>query len=516
MTTIPIEQTPEQRAAALKAAGVSSASPPQINPASPTDVSKIGTAPQFNLPVYAPPAQLPVLPPPPIDFGVATKQTAVDKSQTDLNSALDLQGSEAQVRSDLEAQYGVPDINSNLNELYAKDAQYEADLNNLSSNVLKSNVTSEDRLAPTFAIQGEQAQAQRQAIFQQQNINIQRATNSATIAGAQGRLSMANDYIQKALDAEFTPLASKIDYFKTVLANNQATLSTAEQNQIQQQITADQQTYNEGVSNKTEIYNTMLTALKYGADPVTAQKIQNAATPEDALQIAAPFLQDPQAKYELESARLDNLLKQAQINETTARTASIGTSSSSTASSASSSSAQQKAAAQAQDAIPALQDTLNLISDIQTSPGLASSVGPNPLARIQLTSPLTGAKQSFVASVHQLINQQTLNQLLNLKAEGGTLGALSDSEGNLLRSAATKLSDWEIKDSKGNGTGNFNIDEKSFLNELNTIKTLTQRAITRASMNLISPDEHTTLSSYFNDASSTASAPFNPADFYNQ
>ncbi len=96
---------------------------------------------------------------------------------------------------------------------------------------------------------------------------------------------------------------------------------------------------------------------------------------------------------------------------------------------------------------------------------------------------VTGAGQAFAGSVHQLTSQSTLNQLLELKAAGGTLGALSDQERIMLQNAATKLNDWEIKTGSGEnriGTGVWNIDEKNFLKELNTLKTLTRSAIERA------------------------------------
>lgn len=123
---------------------------------------------------------------------------------------------------------------------------------------------------------------------------------------------MANDYITKALDAQFTPLASKIEYLKGVLNDNRASLSQAEQNQLQQQITQQQNAYNEGLQNKKDIYNVMLTAAQSGADNITLQKIQNASSPGEAAALAGSALG---AKFKADQAQqeFDNKIKLAQL-----------------------------------------------------------------------------------------------------------------------------------------------------------------------------------------------------------
>ena len=312
-------QSSDQRAATYRDAGV--ALPTATSPIS---VDKL-TAPALSIPTYTPPPATTIAPPAPIDFGVAAKQTAVDTSQADLKAALDQQGNEAAVRTQLETAQGVPDINKQLNELYSKDAGYQSDLSNIASEQLQKNNVSTDRLAPTFAINGEQAQIARQAQNAQQNINIQRATNAALITAAQGRLSTANDYIQKALDAQFTPLASQIDYLKTVLTNNQNSLSTAEQNQLQSQITDKTNAYNAAKDAKTQIYNVLLTASQNGADNVTLQKIQNAATPELAIAAAGNFTSDPTAKAQaLASLQLTNAQIKNTLADAATKAAAIG------------------------------------------------------------------------------------------------------------------------------------------------------------------------------------------------
>jgi hypothetical protein len=325
-----------------------------FNEAAPVDAQTLTQGSQFNLPTYTPPVTSNNTAPPPgwdattyanfksanptlepdaydtgvmqgtitpqgsqpIDFGVTKDQNAVDSTQSELKTAEDQQGQKSAVQSQLEDQQGVPGINSTLQELYAKDANYAADLSNLNSNELQTDLTSEDRFAPTSAISGEQAQAARQKAFLAQNVNIQRATNSAAITAAQGRLSLANDYITKALDAQFTPIASQIDYLKTVLTQNQSNLSDAEKEQLQYQITQQQNALDQQKSDKTDIYNVLLAAAQNGADANTLRTIQSATTPEDAIAAAGNSLNTP--KTQVVNANGRALLVNTQTGQTIA------------------------------------------------------------------------------------------------------------------------------------------------------------------------------------------------------
>ena len=127
-----------------------------------------------------------------------------------------------------------------------------------------------------------------------------------------------------------------------------------------------------------------------------------------------------------------------------------------------------------------LQTKIDLITSLENSDGLAGSVGAYAVSR---WTPLTidkAERLSFAGGVHQLTSQETLSSLINLKAAGGTLGALSDQERVMLQNAATKISGWEIKDKSGIGTGVWEVSEADFLAELGRIKTLAQRALARA------------------------------------
>jgi len=170
-----------------------------------------------------------------------------------------------------------------------------------------------------------------------------------------------------------------------------------------------------------------------------------------------------------------------------------------------------------------LSDKIQLIDNIKASSGLNQRVGSNIVSRIPsgfwsgvgkaasivgLPTLITGALaessgsgQSFAGDVHRLTNQEFLDKLIDAKSRGATFGALTDREGDALRSAATQLNDWEIKNSKGIGTGIWNIDEKSFNAELDRIKELAQTSLQRSTglASNLQEDEKAQLDSLFDD-----------------
>jgi murein DD-endopeptidase MepM/ murein hydrolase activator NlpD len=104
---------------------------------------------------------------------------------------------------------------------------------------------------------------------------------------------------------------------------------------------------------------------------------------------------------------------------------------------------------------------------LNNTSGINTAVGTGLFSRSGLNK---GAQQRLLADVEQLISRDTLDSLINLKAQGGTLGALSDSELALLQSSANKISTW-LEDDK------IKAKESDFINEVNRIKGLTLKAL---------------------------------------
>lgn len=140
----------------------------------------------------------------------------------------------------------------------------------------------------------------------------------------------------------------------------------------------------------------------------------------------------------------------------------------------------EKARLQAEASLPFLEKkVLDIDTLINDQVGISGAVGPNFAYRTDPSNFITGAKGDFIAGVEQLISQETLDTLINLKAQGGTLGALSNEERLMLQQAASKIGNWAIKGSDGKTTG-YKTSEASFKKELQTLKDLAQKAINRA------------------------------------
>ena len=284
---IPIQQTDEQRKAALAAAGVSPASlPPQINPASPIDVSKIGTTSQVALPTLpntplpnyanvsvttpaapalpATPDTTQTNPTPPVITN--TPEEAQLKAEKDslvgtISADSTTLGTKSARQTQLESDAGLPALNSQLNELNNQIRQTQAD-------ALNAYNTSEDRQAPTFAITGEQASIERMRAAKIFGL-------SAAAEAIQGNISLAQDHVDRALAAEFDPITQEIDNKKFLLQINMDNFDTAEKRRAEtQQEALDQQKQQaqDAKDAKSDVYNVMLAAAQNGADNATLSR----------------------------------------------------------------------------------------------------------------------------------------------------------------------------------------------------------------------------------------------------
>lgn len=139
------------------------------------------------------------------------------------------------------------------------------------------------------------------------------------------------------------------------------------------------------------------------------------------------------------------------------------------------------------DKILAIQTKIGLIDEIEANKlGAAGVVGLFPGITTLKSIFNKGERIDFMASVQQLVSKETLSALINVKAQGGTFGALSDGERVLLQNAATKISGWiekESADPNATPTGNIITSFKSFNKEVVLIKALAQKALARAQGN---------------------------------
>ena len=155
-------------------------------------------------------------------------------------------------------------------------------------------------------------------------------------------------------------------------------------------------------------------------------------------------------------------------------------------------SAQPTVNKESDEVVSTLNQKVSLIDSLLTSKGMAGSVGPYRIARLTPFSIDAAERQDFAAGVNQLVGKDTHDALLNLKKQGGTLGALSEGERVVLQQAASKIGSWMVRDKNGLPTGEFAISEDLFKKELNKIKDVTKSALISAGgdaeISVVSPD----------------------------
>jgi len=119
-----------------------------------------------------------------------------------------------------------------------------------------------------------------------------------------------------------------------------------------------------------------------------------------------------------------------------------------------------------------VKNTIAQIQALGTMDGLSAAVGPNPLARWNILEPFNSSKSNYIASVEQVVSQLSLDNLIKVKAAGGTFGALSDREMDILSGSATKLAAYRVKNGDGKVVG-YDATEAQFKTELaNIVSTL--------------------------------------------
>lgn len=153
---------------------------------------------------------------------------------------------------------------------------------------------------------------------------IQQIGISAMLNAANGNLSTAQDQVEYAVKAKFDPLKAQLAAQQAQLAAITPLLDREDKKRAvaqQTALTERARLIEKAEAEQNNINSVLLTAAQYNADAKTLTKIQNAASYAEAISAAGQYIQDPKAKYDLESARLENQLKLAQIADQKAQTA---------------------------------------------------------------------------------------------------------------------------------------------------------------------------------------------------
>lgn len=258
-----------------------------IQPDTPVDVGSL-TSP-------AAPVKLPSLPTPQtpnyqnVTITNTAAQDALDNEKEQLKSGITADttklGTKAARQGQLETEAGVPGLNKQLNEINNQIRQTQ-------SESLDAYNKSEGRKAPTFAIQGEQAQIERLRAAKVFGL-------SAAAEALQGNISLANDQVTRALDAEFGGIQADIDNKKYLLTLNMDSFNTEEKRAAearQTELDKEKDAVAQARQEKSDILKVMLQAAAGGADNATLSKIQNAKTAQEATALAGTTLADTQTQ----------------------------------------------------------------------------------------------------------------------------------------------------------------------------------------------------------------------------
>jgi hypothetical protein len=137
--------------------------------------------------------------------------------------------------------------------------------------------------------------------------------------------------------------------------------------------------------------------------------------------------------------------------------------------------ANEKEITQAQASIPELQKKLDLLNSVT-----GRGVGAGFTGMVERNYPdIFGAKADNMSRISAIIGKETLDTLLNLKAQGGTLGAVSEKELEILKSSANRIGASEVRDKDGNLAG-YRISEDEFKKEIKNMTESTQRVLNEA------------------------------------
>lgn len=310
----------------------------------------------------------------------------------------------------------------------------------------KSGMTAE-------AAQGEAQRLTRESLSKQADLAI--LQNAAL-----RKYDTASSIADRKLQMELEPMKARLDALKFFYGENKDLLTKSQDRAFQIKMKEEERAYNEYSDNKKNIYSLAMKMAENNAPSSAIQSVLQAKTPTEALNLGKSYLTNT---TEQEIKKLQKMKLEQELGITAPGVQNP----------------KNKAI------MDATLEKINLINEIKNNPAISTTVGPSRTARqgyfvgvpfvggIGSTpeaffNRVSGDKQALIGSVSQLTDKQFLEAVLSLKSQGGTLGQLTEREGQKLQSAATKIANWEIKDKDGNVKG-YNIDEESFNKELDIL-----------------------------------------------
>lgn len=367
---------------------------------------------------------------------------------------------------------------------------------------------------------------------------------SSLLFASQGNLTLALDQVDRAIKAEFEPLKSELEARRANLEMlmNDPAITREEQRRadiLRAQLDWQQKQQEKIESDRKSVLELAAKLGGYGVDNFILTKIQEAPSFDEAMSIAAPHMQNPEAKQALENARLENVLTKEKIRKEQYELSLLkrydGLSPSEYGKILKE---EQKAineassvAEQNQLKSDALITKIVIMDDVLKNPAINSVVGPTPFTRATtglgtLVNTLTiggfdkfssvrnyfsGDADKLVGQTEQFISKEFLQSLIDVKAQGATFGALQKAEQDALTAAASFIGGRRIYKGKGDEkvVVGYDISEKDFIEEMTKIRGITQKVYERAVGKSFKPDEVGVLDDVFPDDNTIIDTDYN-------
>jgi hypothetical protein len=251
----------------------------------PKPIPATTTQPPQQAVTITPPPTTPIAPPDikTIEQGIASQFAGQEKPLQDREATLEKtiadillkQTTEGTRTAELENQVGIPDLAKNLTEI-------QNQIRALNAEAFTQTQNQEGRLAPTFAIAGEQERIQRLNSARQYGL-------AATAQAMQGSLALARDSVDRAIKAEFGGIESQLKYYEFLYNNNRDKLIQIDEKKAKAlELALGERTSQiaEQKETRTQIYNLALGLAQNGASSALISQLLNSPNLDTALQAA--------------------------------------------------------------------------------------------------------------------------------------------------------------------------------------------------------------------------------------
>ena len=389
----------------------------------------------------------------------------------------------------------VSDYSSQLNAIVAKS---QAD---------RLSLEGQGRGVTDVIIGGQQAQINKEAAIAALPIQAQ-------LSAAQGDLAMAEAHVDKMFQIKSQDALAQYQYKSKVVDAVYQFANAQEQRRLDAVKQQEDRKYNEQQDFLKTQRSLLSSALQQGAPAGVIAKINGATSMLDVIGAAGQYNGDVLAQ-QIKRAQLAQLIQKSTDTSAPEVKNINGTDMQWNSKTAKWEPIQGGGPTANQGAIDSATDTIKTINNLVNHPGMTATVGAYGIGRWTPFKIDKTEQQDFIAGVNQLISGETLNALTALKAKGGSLGALSEKELEILRSTASKISNWEIKD--GDKVVGYEVSEDVFKKELGRMQELAKRAQVNAlgyDPEYVPNMDGGIIDLYIGTNSSTA--PFSPDSFYSK